>query len=294
MSAPAAPRRRRRGPDHTFLPALAGIVDHRTLDEPGHVIVRVTGPVHPEVELGFRSLDPGSHPFEVVAGFEAPEDWTVFGLRTTGRARHVDDPSSPPRRVASTFLVDRDGREASVLRFDDEVLEPPGPAHGTVPDLCRRVLGLPTAPAPRTTAALWVAMWLDRLAGGSARGAPAPHRGRPRLSWAQAAALHPAVPADPSPARRAALADAASFVSIARRHASGTAWHELRHAPQPLPVPEGALPVDIARWMDDGFFARWTVGAFAPVDATLPILRDRLGSPLGAQVVESVLAILEA
>ena len=289
MSAPTARRRRHRGPDHTFLPALAGIVDQATVDDPGHVMVRVTGPLHPEVELGFRSLDPGSHPFDVVAGFEAPEDWAVFGLRTTGRARHVDDPSAPLRRVASTFLVDRHGREASVLRFDDEVLEPPGPAQGTIPDLCRRVLGMPTAPAPPTTAALWIAMWLDRLVDrwGSRIG------GATLSSWAQLAG---------PPSGRAATVAARP----ARRRRPGIArvdrpkarrGHHLARPPprpHPLPLPDGPLPVDIARWMDDGFFARWTIGAFPPLHATVTTLRDRFGTPLGPQLVESVLAILEA
>ena len=97
MSAPTTRRRRHRGPDHTFLPSLAGIVDQATADDPGHVMVRVTSPIHPEVDLGLRSLDPGSHPFDVLAGFEAPDDWAVFGLRTTGRARHA----RPPERRAA-------------------------------------------------------------------------------------------------------------------------------------------------------------------------------------------------
>lgn len=290
MSVPAARRRRRRGPDHTFLPALAGIVDQSTVDDPGHVMVRATRPLHPEVELGFRSLDPGSHPFDVVAGFEAPEDWVVFGLRTSGRARHVGDPSTTLRRVASTFLVDRRGREASVLRFDDEVLEPPGPAHGTVPDLCRRVLGMPTAPAPRTTAALWIAVWLDRLVD---RWAQADRRGDLLSSWGQVAAIHPAVQA-PSPADLRLVADPASLVSTARSHAAATTWHDLRQAPHPLPLPDGPLPGDIAGWMDDGFFARWTIGSFPPLHATVTELRDRFGAPLGSQLVSSVVAILEA
>ena len=288
MSAPTARRRRHRGPDHTFLPSLAGIVDQATADDPGHVMVRVTGPIHPEVELGFRSLDPGSHPFDVVAGFEAPEDWTVFGLRTTGRAHHLDDPSAPPRRVASTFLVDRLGREASVLRFDDEVLEPPGPAQGTIPDLCRRVLGMPTAPAPRTTARP-----VDRDVARSTDRSWASRRQRAQhLGTASPSSIRP------STHRRrptcSAVADPASLASIARRHADATTWHDLRHAPHPLPLPDGPLPADIARWMDDGFFARWTIGAFPPLPATVMTLRDRFGTPLGPQLLESVLAILEA
>src|SRR5204863_124162 len=135
--------------------SLAGIVDQATADDPGHVMVRVTGPVHPEVELGFRPLDPDSHPFDVLAGFEAPDDWTVFGLRTTGRARHLDAPQAPPPRVG------------------------------------------------------------------------------------------------------------------------------------------GPLPPHVARWMDDGFFARWTLGAFPPLMTTALEVRRLLGDELGGQLVEAMIAILE-
>ena len=288
MPVPAARRRRHRGPDHTLLPSLAGIVDQATAQDPGHVMVRVTGPIQPEVELGFRSLDEGSHPFDVLAGFEAPEDWAVFGLRTTGRAHQLDDPGASTRRVAGTFLVDRLGREASVLRFDDDIVERPGPAVGTIPDLCRRVLGVPTAAAPASTASLWIAIWLDRLIDRWAQ----PHRRGELTSWAQVAILHPAVRA-PAPPDLVTVGDPASLATVARRHAAATTWHELRHAPDSLPLPDGPLAPDIARWMDDGFFARWTIGAFPPLPGTAVEVRDLLGGELGGHLVQAIVAILQ-
>src|SRR5690349_12212150 len=126
MPAPAARRRRHRGVDHTVLPSLATLVDQATADTAGHVLVRVEGPLRPDVHLGLRPLGEGVHPFDELTGFTAPEDWTVVGLRTTGTARHLDHPEGSPRRVASTFLVDREGREAGVLRFDGDVLDDPG------------------------------------------------------------------------------------------------------------------------------------------------------------------------
>jgi hypothetical protein len=289
MPAPTARRRRHRGPDHTFLPSLAGIVDQATAGDPDHVMIRVTGPIHPEVELGLRPLDPGSHPFDVIAGFDAPDDWSVFGLRTTGQARQVDDPTAGSRRVESTFLVDRLGREASVLRFDRDVIEPPGPAEGTVPDLCRRVFGLPTAPAPPTTAPLWTAIWLDRVVDRWGQ----PERRRDLLtSWAQVAILHPAVH-PPSPPDLLTVADAAALASVARAHAASMTWHDVRVATEPTPLPHGPLPTDVAGWMDDGFFARWTLGAYPPVERTAFELRPLLGEALGNQLLEALVLILE-
>ncbi|MET0901942.1 MAG: hypothetical protein ABWZ52_01760 [Acidimicrobiales bacterium] len=289
MPAPATHRRRHRGPGHTLLPSLARIIDQATAADPDHVMIRVTSPIDSDVELGLRSLDPGSHPFDVLAGFEAPDDWAVFGLRTTGRARRVDHPTAAPRPVATTFVVDRLGCEASVLRVDGDVVEPPGPAEGTIPDLCRRALGLPTAPAPPTTAALWAAMWLDRLIDGWGQ----PHRRRDVLrSWGQVAILHPAVAA-PSPLDLRSITDPASLAAVARVHARATTWHDLRAATEPLPLPDGPLPVDIARWMDDGFFARWTIGAYPPIDRTARELRQLLGEPLGSQLLDALVQLLE-
>src|SRR5688572_10753664 len=115
-STPARRRPRRRGPTHGFLAALAGIVDHATVDDPGHVLVHVEGPVHPDVNVGFQRLEVGVHPFEALAGFTAPPSWTAFGVRARGRAHHLAEPEPTPQRVTATFVVDRTGAEASVLR----------------------------------------------------------------------------------------------------------------------------------------------------------------------------------
>ena len=176
-----------------------------------------------------------------------------------------------------------------MLRFDDDVLEPPGPAEGTIPDLCRRVLGLPTAPAPSSTAALWTAMWLDRLVD---RWAQPDRRADLLSSWAQVAILHPAVHA-PSPPDLLAVADPASLAAVARPRGR-------RRLARPPPgracrsrCPTVRSPAGIARWMDDGFFARWTIGAFPPIHPTALTLRDLLGAPLGSQLLEAIVAILD-
>lgn len=288
-TTPSTRRLRHRGPRHGFLPAVAGIVDQATVDDPDHVLVYVEGPVHPDVSLGFRSIDAGIHPFEVLAGFTAPEEWSAFGIRARGRARHLDDPTVAPTPTAMTFVLDRAGAEASVLRLDDGVSELPGPALGTIPDLCRRVLGLPTAPAPASTALLWTCVWLDRVLDTWGQ----PHRRRDLVSsWGQIAVLHPAIHA-PSAADIVAFADPASLVTVARSHTAAASWDRLRRSPLPLDLPDGPLERDVALWMDDGFFARWTIGAF-PSPSTMVIdLRELLGDPLGPQLVEVVMALLE-
>jgi hypothetical protein len=289
MSAPATRRRRHRGPDHTFLPSLATIVDQATAAADGHVLVRVEGPIRPDVHLELKPLDEGVHPFDELAGFEAPADWTVLGLRTTGTARHLDRPGGEPQRIASTFLVDREGREASLLRFDEEVIDHPGRATGTIPDTCRRVLGLPTDPAPPSTALLWSTIWVDRIL---ERWAQPDRRHDLVSSFAQLAILHPSVHA-PSPPDVLAVADPGSLARVARSHAAATSWEQLRLADDPLPLPDGILPPAVARWMDDGFFARWVLGAYPHLAAAAFELKDLLGAPLGPLLMEALVRLLE-
>jgi hypothetical protein len=287
-STPSRHRPRRRGPTHGFLGALAGIVDHATVDDPGHVLVHVEGPVHPDVNVAFKRLEPGVHPFEAVAGFTAPPSWTAFGVRARGRAHHLDQPDAEPERVTATFVVDRIGAEASVLRRGERVEEPPGPATGTIPDLARRVLHLPTDPAPASTAFLWTALWLDRILEQWAQ----PHRRRDVTSgWGHLAVLHPAIHA-PAPPDVLAFGEPAALISVARSHAASANWSDLRRSPVPLALPDGALPRSIATWMDDGFFARWAIGAFPSIATMTTDLRHLLGDPLGRQLLETTVALL--
>jgi hypothetical protein len=45
--------------------------------------------------------------------------------------------------------------------------------------------------------------------------------------------------------------------------------------------------------MDDGFFARWAIGAFPPVATLATDLRHLLGEPLGRQLLETTVTLLE-
>ena len=127
------------------------------------------------------------------------------------------------------------------------------------------MLGLPTAPAPPTTAVLWTVAWLDRVV--EAWGDPPQHRAL-MSSWAEIAALHPAALARPHDLPEPD--DPAQLVTAALAHAAEWPWARLRQAPDALHLPDGHLPHDITSWMDDGFYARWAFGAFPDV-ATLAL-----------------------
>ena len=271
---------------------LAGLVDEATLHHPGHVLVHVDGPLsrEPQVALAVRPLPAGVHPFDVLAGCTAPVGWSAFGIRVTGRARHLDRAGAVAvaEPMTTTFVIDRHGREASRLRTADGPQDLAGPAEGTVPDLCRRVLGLPTAPAPARTSLLWVLRWLDRILDQWGQ----PHRRRDlRRGWASLAALHPSV-GTPTARDLERLDDPLALLPIASAHASAHPWEVLRHADDPIDLPDGPLDPAVARWMDDGFFARWVIGAHPSPIETLRILCPLLGEPAGTQLRATVLALL--
>lgn len=96
-------------------------------------------------EVGVRPID--THPVDALVGFVAPDDWQVFGVITYGYSRLGDNPES--LRVRVVHLADRDGRQASALRFAYEENSTPitsTPA-GRVPDCLARALNVAT-PAP--------------------------------------------------------------------------------------------------------------------------------------------------
>lgn len=266
---------------HELIDAVAQLVDEGTLDEPGHVLVHVIEEPD-DIVLGLKPLEVGVHPFGELAAFTAPPEWSMVGLRVRGTAHHLDE-GRRAERTSTTYLLHRSGEERSLLRTDQEVTPLAGRASGTLPDLCRRVLGLPTDPAPRSTALLWTVAWLDRIL--EAWGDPDRRRGL-CASWSRLACLHPAVAGAPDQ-------DPSHLITLGRAHAEEWPWARLRAAPHALHLPDGHLPPHITGWMDDGFYARWALGAF-PAPATLArdvchLLDDHVGERL-VVAVEGLLA----
>lgn len=281
-SATPSPRRlRSRAPRHDPLAAVAQMVDATSVDDPGHVLIHLQEP-RTEVVLGLRPFPRDTHPFDVLAGVTAPADWWAFGIRARGRAHHVDHPGQVTEGVATTFLVDREGNEASVLRAGGVVTPLHGPAQGTIADVCRRVLGVPTPSPPTTADVLWATRWLDAILSEWGQ----PHRRRVVASGLGAlTALHPASEGEE-------IADVAAFAARAIAHARRWDWRALRLAPEPLALPDGAVAPEIARWMDDGFYARWTLGAYPPLTTLLADLCGLLGAERGQELLEAVVSSL--
>jgi hypothetical protein len=141
-------------------------------------------------------------------------------------------------------LMCRDGAELSAVRRNGEGLEfMEERGIGSGPDTLRRVLGLPTDP-PDVTIAEWLAKcWLMLIAKQAKRGKRAS-----KLSWPEAAALHPARDTD---------------------EMATMSWERFRQ----LYAERGS---EEAAWMDEGMFARWQVHGHPPVAELLKRAARRL------------------
>lgn len=218
--------------------ALAETVERSLDDFDGpHAFVKVCATDEADVaEFGIKRLEPGEHPVDVLLGFVAPEEWSVFGTITFGWAAPLDGlrPSKHPKRsrVRAVQLIARDGTEAAVMRATDSEAVPlssgMGPiAQGNVPDCIRRSLGLPTAPPETPTSHLRAMRWLVAIA---ARNHPS--FDGCRVGWKDASALLGDIPDRSwSDERWAAVSSADGF--------------------------GGEISATEAAWMDDGMFSRW-------------------------------------
>ncbi len=228
--------------------------------------------------LTFTCLD-GPDPIGRLLGLDAVPEWWAVGVAANSTARSMD---GGPDRWPVTFvhLVARDGTTVNLLddgRGTRHVEGPDDAVHtGRVPDLCRRMLGLPTAPPAHGLVPMLVDLWLRELLGAAAE--------RPGLAWAEAAALHPAarsvgLPAvAPSPAE---LVRAAEDLTV---DADWGTWRRIC-------IRRGADPscgLDAAslRWLDDGSFARLVLGEALPWRTVL----DHLDAVLPSDTADKVFA----
>jgi hypothetical protein len=208
-----------------------------------------------ESELALHAL-PGPDPVASLAGFRSPADWQAFGVVATGRARHLGQPSSL-QPVTVAVVAERGGATVDALRTSMGVSTSVNGGEGRVPDACRRVLGLATAPPAIAPSAVFLLDWVDRAL----------------------AAVLDADLGDPP--------ELATLTALDRSdpHAS---WSDLRTrcATGRFTVP--GISADAAAWMDDGMFSREAATAYPPLTSSLRDLSDLLPPPMFASLVSSM------
>lgn len=215
------------------------------------------------IDLHVKAM-PGGHPLDVLGGFTAPPEWFGFGLVIGGWSDEVGHEGA---RVRLIWLMARDGSEAmSVHEVGERLRFIEGRCSGQVPDCIRRVLAMPTDP-PDVSLEEWMAKcWLQVVL-------TQPRRGKKgRLSWREAAALHPAI--------GVTRAHADALPSVAPDLAAAMRWERFRQLQ--------AQNDPIVAWMDEGMYARYEVGGRPPVAELVRRARTRLAPAARAKVEETL------
>jgi hypothetical protein len=226
------------------------------------------------LDLGVRPLDGEHTVVEALAGFDAPREWLALGVVTEGNARHLAEPSER-RRVRCVHLVDRSGASGSTLRLQGEAPKLLGRENdhdpsGRIDDVCRRALGLSTAPPEHPSTELWAVLWLERVLeyrGCAPKSTP--------LAWRDVAELHPAVAllVDDDEVRWCDQATR-ELTRLGEVLADVQSWPALRTACAAGEWPVDDVPPDVAAWLDDGAFSRWVLGSSPPLDQLAAAVRD--------------------
>lgn len=208
------------------------------------------------VTLGARDLDLGEHPADALLGFVAPEEWVAFGIIATGWGSPYCEEHRARRgasrvRVRTAHVVARDGNEASALSMAGEPVRTlglyratdPDALAGSVPDIVRRVMNVPTAPAGFPPSELMATVWLS--------GVTIEARRRPghRLTSADIDNIEPG---------------GAEATQLLVDHPDELTWESLRWMVVRGTEMFGIDPT-LAAWFDDGAFARWALGGYPPV-----------------------------
>jgi hypothetical protein len=214
-------------------------------------------------------------PVTALLTWRAPTGTLAVGLAATASMRpcHAIGVADDADVV---HLLDRDGRAVTVVATSQGPVRVFGPHRdpqtGRVPDACRRVLGLPTAPPDRSMTGFVLAAWLEVVV----RRALA----RPGLDWSAVVAMHPAtqIGLDPFSSERDCdpgdrTPTPAQIAALTRDLGELLDWDRFRCVVSRVggfPFGEHASP--IAAWMDAGMFSRWATDEIPDRRATLDML----------------------
>jgi hypothetical protein len=204
-------------------------------------------------------------------GVTLASTWAAAAVVATGRA-HMTDPSSEPPAalipglaggLTLACVVSRRDRVGWRMRLPDGSLFQPVPEAGFMLDMLRRALQMATPAPPASTAVLLLAGWVGAICATGRGGALS------RLDWGEALRLHPAL-ADGDPL------DPARAEAAIRTPRSDGEWETMRLLVAAGLGGPGLPDPEVARWMDEGMFARWALSSLPAVselvDETRPFL----------------------
>jgi hypothetical protein len=197
----------------------------------------------------------------------APNNVTAIGLCSPATVSANSGTAMEDAATSVIHIVQRSGQSATVL-FSGDDIRWFGPTHqlqqGRVPDSCRRLLGLNTAPPSESMMAFVIAAWLEVLTRHALD--------EPGIDWESIVALHPAHNLAPSPATPSTLAAATRSLGTSLN------WERFRCVIATVGgFPFGDNATEIAQWMDEGMFSRWAMGLLPSRTDALDILESTIG-----------------
>jgi hypothetical protein len=238
--------------------------------------VRVLDPPDGDPEEGFALAF--SDDSEGFLGWVATPDCQAVGLVATGRLRSTsggappdgDESDDVKDHLRMACLLTREGEVAWKTELPQDVgagvVPEAAPTEGRMLDCLRRCFGLPTPPPPVSPARLQTIAWLvavfDRAI--TAHG---------RLTWFEVSRLHPVAQilnAEMGGPRAELLP------GLLRVAGSAWTWEDFRQQAERDGGMEHIVDPSLARWMDEGMFARWVLAELPAPDELLATVRPHL------------------
>ena len=138
------------------------------------------------------------------------------------------------------------------------------PQNGRVPDACRRVLGLATAPPTDSMTDFVIAAWLEVICRVALQ--------NPGITWSEIVALHPACNSIDEAATPTAIAKATQVLG------HSLDWERFRRVITAVGgFPFGDSGKTTAAWMDTGMFSRWAMDSLPSRSDAFDLLDVALG-----------------
>lgn len=206
-------------------------------------------------------------PVASLYGRVAPDDVTAIGLCSPATVSSNNGAAINDVAATVIHIVQRSGQSVTVL-FSDDDIRWFGPTHqrqhGRVPDSCRRLLGLNTAPPSESMTTFVISAWLEVLTRHALD--------KPDIDWESIVALHPAHTLAPTPATPSTLAAATRSLGTTLN------WERFRCVIATVGgFPFGDNATEIAQWMDEGMFSRWAMELLPSRTDALDILESIVG-----------------
>jgi hypothetical protein len=229
---------------------------------------------------------------DALMGWVAAPDCQAVGMIGSGRLRPA--PGAPAVHGCGSFdgvrmvcLVTRDGEVTWCMAQTDgsrpsmALAEVP-PSEGRLLDCLRRCFGLPTSPPPASPARLQLIVWLVAALERA-------ETSRRPLSWSEVSRLHPVAHLLASELEAPASEISRFTDALTRMGARAFSWEDIRlQASRQEGFLDDIIDPDLARWMDDGMFARWVLSDLPSVDELFAALRPRLTPSAARRMAHAV------